>query len=697
MLPRSTPMISSDRGVFINGGEFHQHNYHGQTLPGNEAPFDILKGAVASNALHDSGASFDKPKCHPRTRVKIREIIMHWILGEDKDGWQKAGKQFMWLSGAAGCGKSAIAQSTIEVCIGRGIRLASFFFSRSDSTRNHAGSLVATLAYQLYCAFPGTELRKDILSTIAEEPLIFKKTLQQQFTALILKPLTNHLSKPQSTQQPVPFLIVIDGLDECIDRSAQKAILTGVAKCMRTSNSCFPIFIASRPEHDIKLSFGTKLLQDIHTRLSLDLADDEYNADSDIRLYLVDRFAEIKDDFDNRATGRNLAHDWPGDEVIEMLVKKSSRQFIYAATVIRYVESTRHRPDHRLDVVLNLRPVNGDHPFAELDALYATILESAIDIEKVLLVLSLPSMNFDVSCSMIEKLLSYDEGDVETLFCDLGALVQVYKKYDQRLLRFLHASFREYLYDAARSKQFYINMDYQTIKHVIHALQYLASCCSSFLNFTQSTAAIAVYILRNIPYRSGQDRISQITISHELRQSMLSFPLEKFLAPRSTSTLTYWPVLRDFVTPFLQLLEAMVLTDPTSSHIQDHQLGILRSILLPQIQQYFNDDRPALVLVLFYHLASHRFVPILQRQYSAKKYSPDKRYSTPFYPAPDFDAGDILSLSCPWMGWGIPRRDNIYHDFVRQLLRDPGRPTKYALGPVMYEKAALHCFKELPN
>src|SRR4051812_31166505 len=102
---------------------------------------DILIGAVATSAFHDSGAIFDKPKCHPRTRVKIREIVMRWIvLGTDKD--EQAGKQFMWLNGAAGCGKSAIAQSTVESCIEHGLPLASFFFSKSDSTRNHAGSLI---------------------------------------------------------------------------------------------------------------------------------------------------------------------------------------------------------------------------------------------------------------------------------------------------------------------------------------------------------------------------------------------------------------------------------------------------------------------------------------------------------------------------------------------------------------------------
>ncbi|KAF9552792.1 hypothetical protein CPC08DRAFT_258624 [Agrocybe pediades] len=552
-------MISSKQ-VLVNGGQFIQQHYHGQILMGSKAPIDVLMEAVAPNALHNSGVTFDKPKCHPRTRVKIREIIMRWIFGEDEYGG--AGKQFMWLNGAAGCGKSAIAQSIIESCIGQRFLFASFFFNRSDSTRNHAGCLVATLAYQLYCAFPQTELQTEILSTIQQDPLIFKKTLQEQFNSLIIRPLITHLSKDQSTQLRIPFLIVIDGLDECTDRAGQKAILSCLAEFLRNSSLCIPTFVASRPEHDIKLSFSSKALKDIHTCLSLDL-EDENDSNSDIRLYLVDRFAEIKDEFDNRTTGRKLDQDWPGDEVIETLVWKASGQFIYAATVIRYVESTRHRPDHRLDIVLNLRPVHGDHPFAELDSLYAMILKSALDIERVLDVLSLCFINGGrICCSVIEKLLSYDEGEVEALFCDMGALVrfELDESYPDEFtlyLRFLHASLRDYLLDASRSKEFHINMEYKIIRHVTHALRYLASCCSSSFH-PLDIAGSPMYLLSASHYWMGQDQNSQIMISLELQQAVLSFPLKEFLEPHSTSSLTYQHLLQFFVTELLELLEAMV-------------------------------------------------------------------------------------------------------------------------------------------
>ncbi|KAF4617826.1 hypothetical protein D9613_006344 [Agrocybe pediades] len=686
MLPHST-MISSNQGILVSGGQFIQYNYHGQTSQGNKAPMDILMEAVAPNAFHDSGASFDKPKCHPQTRLKILEIIMRWIVGQDEDA--QARKPFLWLNGAAGCGKSTIAQSTIESCIGRGVLLASFFFSRSDSTRNHAGPLVATLAYQLYGAFPGSEVQKDILSAIQKDPLIFKKTIQQQITALVIQPLMTHFSNDPSSQNRAPFLIVIDGLDECINRTAQQAVLTGLAESLRNSDLCVQLFIASRPEHDIKLSFSSNYLEDMHTGLSLDLEDGD-DAESDIRLYLFDRFAQIKDDFNKRTTGRKLDQDWPGDKVIETLVLKSSRQFIYAATVIRYVESTRHRPDHRLDIVLNLRPVNGDHPFAELDSLYARILESALDIGKVLRVLSLCLISPPrICCSVIEKLLSYDEGEVETLFCDMGALVQIFKlrplfnedrEYEPELspsfLRILHASLGEYLLDAARSKCFHINMDYETIRHVTLVLQYCASSCSSSFN-PDSNAGTPILILGCNQYRIGRHN-GRSAIWLKLQRLVLSFPLKEFLEPHATATRAYPYLLQDFVSPFLFLLETIVLKDNTSSYMQSRQLEILRSILMQQISQYFNDDMLASVLVLFYHAGSHHLVPILKL--SPYSYS----YSSPFYLVGHDHHSDILSLS---FIWGSPFGDNTYHWYVRRWLRDPG--------PSMHERAALACFEEL--
>ncbi|KAF4609709.1 hypothetical protein D9613_011985 [Agrocybe pediades] len=234
----------------------------------------------------------------------------------------------MWLNGAAGCVKSAISQSTIELCLQRGLLLDGFFFSRADPSRHHAGFLIATMSYQLYCEFPETTVQAEILSTIRKDQLTFKRTIERQFTFAIVQPLWTYLSSDQFIRQHTSFIDMIDGSDN--------------------------------RELD---------LLDIHIRLSLDL-DDGSEADSTIRLYLCESFAQIQDDFDNRTSGRKLDPSWPGTEVIDGLVRNSSGQFIYAASVIRYVESTYHQPDHYLDIVLSLRPHDGHSLFVPLSTLH---------------------------------------------------------------------------------------------------------------------------------------------------------------------------------------------------------------------------------------------------------------------------------------------------------------------------------------
>ncbi|KAF9544128.1 hypothetical protein CPC08DRAFT_799917 [Agrocybe pediades] len=619
-------MISSNQ-VIVTGGQFSQNHYHGQASVGTKAPIDILTDAVAPSAFHDSGARFDPPKCHPGTRVKILALIMRWIVGQDEEN---RAKPFMWLNGAAGCGKSAIAQSTNG-------------------------------------------------------------------------PLAAYRSNDSSTQFRTPFLVLIDGLDECEDCTSQKAILTGLADCLRSFPSCIRVFIASRPQHDIKLSFGSKYLKDVHIHLPLDL-DDESQAGLDIKLYFLDRFAEIQEDFDNRTSGKKLGQSWPGEELVKRLVKKSSGQFIYAATVIRFVQSTRHRPDHRLDIVMNLRPhEDGDHSFAELDALYTVILESSSNMDKVLSVLSLHLRDSNkIWCSVIEMLLQYEEGELETLFCDLGALVEITEfrhhtnqpsipEQPQRYLHVLHASLYDYLVDIARPKQFRIDIHRETINHTTYILQYLASCCSSSFDPSSNPAATLLRI-----FSSNAHICRWGAISLELRQAALSFPLKRFLEPHIT-TYTFIILLKYFVCPFLDLLGIIAEKDSQWSHIRDYQHEALESVLNPQIKRYLANDRLAAMLVLFRHLGCHRFVPVLRSDIRFSR----GNHSSPFTTFDVFVESDTLSLSYFWIGFTavdegarVPFKHNFYHDYVRHLLSNPGA-AQWALGPETYEKAVLYCFQEI--
>jgi hypothetical protein len=177
-------------------------------------------------------------------------------------------------------------------------------------------------------------------------------------------------------------LVIIDGLDECSDSKVQKNILEVLGNAQRQHQLPLIFLFASRPEQHISLAFSTGILPSITTCIAL---DESYLPDEDIRLFLTDKFQEIKSTHRLRTY---IPPQWPLPEVLKQLVTNSSGQFIYASTVIHYVSSIRHKPTDRLDIVLAIRPPQKDLPFAELDALYTHIFTGVEEIEPVLEILS---------------------------------------------------------------------------------------------------------------------------------------------------------------------------------------------------------------------------------------------------------------------------------------------------------------------
>ncbi|KAF5318671.1 hypothetical protein D9619_010912 [Psilocybe cf. subviscida] len=436
-------MISNS---LITGGVFSQNIDQRQT---QKSAMDHLKEAVAHTAFHNSGERFDPPRCHPNTRVAVLDKIEKWTLRMDPD---TRGASILWLSGAAGAGKSAIAQTLAERFHSKGLLVASFFFGRSDSTRNHARSLVSTIVYQLYTLLPPPEQGR-ILAVIDRDPLIFTKSLLAQFEALIVDPLQPLVDSGFWTSVNAPHLVIIDGLDECLDRKMQRNVLLLLSAAVRQFHLPFTFLLASRPEHDIQAMFSSPDFLPIHTRLFL---DDTYLPDHDIELFLRDQFAECRTTHPFR---QMIPTDWPSDDIVKQLTHKSSGQFIYASVVAKYVNSSRHRPHHRLDIVLNLRPALRDLPFSELDALYTHIFSSVDDIDRVLDIICFEIIfQPELPADSIEHILRLDMGDVDILLCDLASVIGF--KTDskgRRRLKILHASLADYLLDSARSKEYFID------------------------------------------------------------------------------------------------------------------------------------------------------------------------------------------------------------------------------------------------
>jgi len=239
-----------------------------------------LTKATAPSAFYDYGHQFDVPRCHENTRVSVLEKIDDWV-----DLVIEIAAFIMWLYGAAGAGKSAIARTMAENLHSRQKLLATFFFSRQDSSRNHINSVIATLAYKIALTVP--EARPLIVATIENDPLIFHSGFAHQLQRLIIEPLH------QLSQQGVvyPKVIVIDGLDECLNHNERTIFLHAISGAAGKNSMLLKFLITSRPEVSIARVFNIIPLIDVSARHSL---DDEPESMEDVEYFLSAKFDEIK-------------------------------------------------------------------------------------------------------------------------------------------------------------------------------------------------------------------------------------------------------------------------------------------------------------------------------------------------------------------------------------------------------------------
>ena len=376
---------------------------------------------------------------------------MEWIKDIDKL------QSFLWLYGPAGAGKSSIAQSIAELCQEAGILDASFFFSRTAAFRNNDRLLIPTLTYQLSLSIP--DILQFIHEALNRDPLVFGRSLQAQIDTLLLGPLSQvAASRQEHGSKSRPLFFIIDGLDECGEANSQRYILTVLSSAVRCS--AIPLFflITSRPEQDIRQSFNAEQLNSLTRRLVL---DDNYKPDEDIKIFLHSKFDDIKN---NHPLKHFLPAFWPSDSNVECLVKKSSGQFIYASTVMKFVDSPRHRPTERLNMILGLQPTGNNMPFAALDELYMLVLLAVADIEavtKVFEVLLVSPLLSNASIDDLEIFLCLMPGELQIILSDLHSIIAVpspQKNANEiRHLRLFHASLGDFLLDKGRSGRLYID------------------------------------------------------------------------------------------------------------------------------------------------------------------------------------------------------------------------------------------------
>ena len=371
--------------------------------------------------------------CLRGTRESVLDGIMRWAR-DPQD------KHVFWLNGLAGTGKSTIAQTFSEMVANAGSLGASFFCSRDYIDRNELKNIFPTLAYQLACRYPA--FRSHIIQVIKQDPSVAQNSLISQLKDLIVDPLS-------STN--VSCVIVVDALDECVDDQPASAILSVLGRHIK--HLLFTkFFITGRPEPRIRTGFRLPLLEPL-TQIFLLHEVKLSDVDGDIRLYLHEKLIGVA----KRRSNFNVSDPWPCDKDLVALTKKSSGLFIFASTLVRFIESEHHEPNQRLQLIVTPSDSTVHEGRAGIDPLYNQVLIFAFsDVKDTTVfgnlrrVLGAVVLAFNpLSREQIATILDINPFLITTTLRHLHSVLLVPNE-DSKEIRVFHKSFPDFLQDRDR-------------------------------------------------------------------------------------------------------------------------------------------------------------------------------------------------------------------------------------------------------
>ncbi|KIM75856.1 hypothetical protein PILCRDRAFT_662423, partial [Piloderma croceum F 1598] len=387
----------------------------------------------AEGARFNSSTRQDESGCLEQTRVDVLRDIDQWIMDDDKDApWMFV------LQGLAGTGKSTIAHTVCKKMTERGRLGASFFFSRNEASCSNPFLVFTTIAYQLAIQYP--QFRNTLTKILKSDSDIVGLNLEMQLVKLMVEPIRAAADDIGSD----PVVVVIDAVDECGNYRAQiLSLLCALGPKLPVS---LKLFVSLRPEHDLKTVFSS---QDAHWGArSLILHDvDAFIVRDDIERFLRFRLSKVA------ATYPEIVNPclWPSSEAISSLAEKSANLFIFAATVVKFVEDTNDDPRSQLNVVLRPTVNNGPSPYRQLDRLYQQVLEHALPenaddviFERFRTVMGAVTLLYDtLTIFALGRLLQMEAVKIRVVLLRLSSVIVVVDYGDE--IRLIHPSFRDFM------------------------------------------------------------------------------------------------------------------------------------------------------------------------------------------------------------------------------------------------------------
>ncbi|KXN84288.1 hypothetical protein AN958_12794 [Leucoagaricus sp. SymC.cos] len=441
---------------------------------------DRLEKKGLLSATLDSQERSYPPRCNPETRRSLRGRIAQWGTTMNHAPDLRA----MWLSGPAGVGKSAIAQTVAETFKEDGRLGAAFFFSRPNR-REDPDALIPTLAYQL--AVHNHEYKNIIARQLADDPSILSQHRRAQFKALIIDPFQLIMNDAIAKQRPNttlhPLLIIIDGLDECASRQAQREFVRMIADYAgKVDGLGYPLrwLVCSREESHLKTAFANVDAKAIWLRERLEIDDTEAQQDA-IRL-LESGFAEIRETYGPD----RLPADWPPSSDRECIAKAASGHLGFVSFIVRFIGDENYDdPCGQLETCVQflggLGAPGALNPLHALDLLYTQILSSipVTDLHNAMRILGSTILYGSkyLTVSIQADFLGLNQDTFYRALQRLHSVISVppaseaYREH----IRIYHASFSDYLMGSERSGTF--ALDKMDVHHevAVQGLRWLSN------------------------------------------------------------------------------------------------------------------------------------------------------------------------------------------------------------------------------
>jgi hypothetical protein len=305
-----------------------------------------------------------------------------------------------------------------------------------------------TLASQLLAAIPATApLIQDAVQ--AERGLVTGDvSLSMQLDLLILFPFLA-VVRDRALEQTLakgPFLIVIDGLDECEDsRGVQEFIDHMLA------------FFDEYPAAPLRIFISSRVEQYIRERLETDAVRME-NLDSHLPHKDIERFLQAAF---KAAAERNrvirayvtVYGEWPAKSDMNKLIEYIGGSFVLASTIFRFVvqpatEDDPLTPMERLPLTLNM---NG------LDGLYAKTLSRSQKFPHYHTIIStIALLQRPLPIVGIADLLDIQTFKVVRVLVNLQAIIHVPGTDEEGEVTLCHTSLRDFLATASRSQSLFV-------------------------------------------------------------------------------------------------------------------------------------------------------------------------------------------------------------------------------------------------